>query len=47
MPARSPINRDKELSMDTLVPLIALIALALCAIPFGTDSRPGTSDTFD
>ncbi len=47
MPARSPINRDKELSMDTLVPLIALIALALCSIPFGTDFRPGAGDTFD
>ncbi len=47
MPARSPINHDKELSMDTLVPLIALIALALCSIPFGTDFRPGAGDTFD
>ncbi len=24
--------------METLLPIIALIALALCAIPFGTDS---------
>ena len=26
--------------MDAFIPLIALIALALCALPFGVDSRP-------
>jgi hypothetical protein len=26
--------------MDAIIPLVALIALALCAIPFGVDSRP-------
>lgn len=33
--------------MDALVPPIALIALALCVIPFGADSRPGAGDTLD
>jgi hypothetical protein len=33
--------------MDTLLPIIALIAFALCAIPFGADSRPGSGDSFD
>ncbi len=26
--------------MDAILPLVALIALALCAFPFGTDSHP-------
>lgn len=30
--------------MDALIPLIALIALALCAFPFGADTRPGIDD---
>jgi hypothetical protein len=26
--------------MESFIPLIALIALCLCALPFGYDSRP-------
>ncbi len=31
--------------MDALIPLIAVIALVLSAIPFGTDSRPEIDET--
>ena len=33
--------------MDTLLPIIALIAFALCAFPFGADSRTDGGDSFD
>jgi hypothetical protein len=26
--------------MDFFLPLLALVALAICAFPFGTDTRP-------
>lgn len=30
--------------MELLIPFIAFVALVLCAIPFGADSRPEIDD---